>query len=55
MCVCVCVCIMKSLWRTFETNTTLQINYSLLDQLVKNLPAVQGTWARSLGPEYPLE
>ena len=24
-------------------------------QLVKNLPAIQETWVRSLGQEYPLE
>ena len=28
---------------------------SLVAQMVKNLPAVQGTWARFLGWEYPLE
>ena len=28
---------------------------SLLDQLVKNLPAMQETWVRSLGWEDPLE
>ena len=28
---------------------------SLVDQLVKNLPAVQKTWIRSLGWEDPLE
>ena len=24
-------------------------------QMVKNLPAMQGTWVQSLGQEYPLE
>ena len=28
---------------------------SLVAQLVKNLPAVQETWVRSLGQEHPLE
>ena len=28
---------------------------SLVAQLVKNLPAMQETWARSLGQEDPLE
>ena len=28
---------------------------SLVAQLVKNLPAMQGTWVRSLGWEDPLE
>ena len=28
---------------------------SLVAQLVKNLPAIQGTWVRSLGWEDPLE
>ena len=28
---------------------------SLVAQMVKNLPAVQGTWVRSLGWEDPLE
>ena len=28
---------------------------SLVAQMVKNLPAMQETWVRSLGPEDPLE
>ena len=28
---------------------------SLIAQLVKNLPIMQKTWVRSLGPEDPLE
>ena len=28
---------------------------SLIAQLVKNLPAMQGTWVQSLGQEDPLE
>ena len=28
---------------------------SLVAQTVKTLPAMQGTWVRSLGPEDPLE
>ena len=39
VCVCVCVC----MWA------------SLVDQLVKNLPAVWETWVGSLGWEDPLE
>ena len=27
----------------------------LVAQMIKNLPAVQETWVRSLGQEYPLE
>ena len=35
---------------------TLQYPWaSLMVQLVKNLPAMQGTWVRSLGWEDPLE
>ena len=26
-----------------------------MTQMVKNLPAMQETWIRSLGPEHPLE
>ena len=29
--------------------------YSLVDQMVKYLPAMQETWVRSLGQEDPLE
>ena len=35
--------------------TTEEDNASLVAQLVKNLPAVQETWVRSLGQEDPLE
>ena len=28
---------------------------SLVAQLIKNLPALQETWVRFLGQEYPLE
>ena len=33
----------------------LRIGASLVTQAVKNLPAVQETWVRSLGQEDPLE
>ena len=34
----------------------MQISWaSLVAQIVKNPPAVQETWVRSLGQEYPLE
>ena len=37
-------------------NTGLQYSWaSLVPQMVKNLPAVQETWVRSLGWEDPLE
>ena len=58
-------------WNVYETNTTLQNNYtlikinskklniptecSLVAQLVKDLPATQETWVPSLGWEDPLE
>ena len=32
-----------------------QLKTSLVAQLVKNLPAMQETWVRSLGQEDPLE
>ena len=39
-----------------EINYPLQYSWaSLVAQLVKNLPAVQETWGRSLGWEDPLE
>ena len=37
------------------TNLFLVLDSSLVAQLVKNLPAVQETWVRSLGWEDPLE
>ena len=33
----------------------MDIGASLVAQLVKNLPAIQETWVRSLGREDPLE
>ena len=33
----------------------IYVRASLVAQLVKNLPAVQETWVRSLGGEDPLE
>ena len=39
-----------------EIGYPLQYSWaSLVAQLVKNLPAMQETWVRSLGWEYPLE
>ena len=45
VCVCVCVCVY-----------TLYIQHRafLVVQMIKNLPAVQGTWVQSLGWEDPL-
>ena len=31
------------------------MSYSLMAQMVKNLPVMQETWVRSLGQEDPLE
>ena len=39
----------------FMLITRLSIRASLIAQLVKNLPAVQEAWVRSLGREDPLE
>ena len=36
-------------------NPTANLCLSLVAQLVKNLPAMLGTWVRSLGWEDPLE
>ena len=41
----------NSLFSLFE----LGVGASLIAQLVKNLPAMQETWVRSLGWEDPLE
>ena len=41
------------LYMTIQENIPLA--YSLVAQLVKNLPAMQETWARFLGQEDPLE
>ena len=35
--------------------THLSTYHSLVAQMVKNLPAMQETWVRSLGQEDPLE
>ena len=37
------------------TNGTHKLSPSLVTQLVKNPPAMQETWVRSLGWEYPSE
>ena len=47
-CCCVCVCVYVCVYMCIEWA-------SLVAQLVKNLPAVQETWVRSLGWEDPLE
>ena len=44
MCVCVCVCVCA-----YKTGASLVVH------LVKNPPAMQETWVRSLGWEDPLE
>ena len=47
--------------RTFETFLTYKFQIyadsraSLVAQRLKHLPAMQGTWVRSLGQEDPLE
>ena len=43
----------KSFWAS--GSGTAIIGASLVAQLVKNLPAMQETWVRSLGQEDPLE
>ena len=45
----------ESLDCSLETITTLFINQLYVAQMVKNLPAMQVTWVRSLGQEDPLE
>ena len=49
------VCMTESLDCSLETITTLFINQLYVAQMVKNLPAMQVTWVRSLGQEDPLE
>ena len=47
---------LKSKMKKQELVTSAQIvRASLVAQTVKHLPAVQETWVRSLGWEYPLE
>ena len=38
-----------------KKNQYIHVGYSLVGQIVKNLPAMQETWVRSLGQEDPLE
>ena len=45
----------ESLDCSLETITTLFVNQLYVAQMVKNLPAMQVTWVRSLGQEDPLE
>ena len=47
VCVCVCVCV-------FELNC-MTFGASFVSQMVKNLPAMQEAWIRSLGWEDPME
>ena len=47
LCVCVCVCV-------FELNC-MTFGASCVSQMVKNLPAMQEAWIRSLGWEDPME
>ena len=42
-------------WRKTNTSSRIYPRASLVGQLVKNPPAMQETWARSLGWEDPLE
>ena len=42
-------------WRKTNTSSRIYPRASLVVQLVKNPPAMQETWARSLGWEDPLE
>ena len=47
----------KSPWHVFQilVSNIPPLGASLVAHLVKNLPAMQKTWARSLGQEDPLE
>ena len=43
-------------WSTREVPRVNFLHWtSLVAQMVKNLPAMQKTWVRSLGPDDPLE
>ena len=52
VCVCVCVCVCSGC-RNFCT-LALTDRTSLVAQVVKHLPPMRETWARSLGQEDPL-
>ena len=43
------------LWQCFQCACPSQHRASLVAHVVKNLPAMQETWLRSLGQEHPLE
>ena len=43
----------QEFWPSLYTQTMREVSH--IAQLVKNLPAVQETWVRFLGPKYPLE
>ena len=43
---CVCVCVFELNYMTFGA--------SLVSHMIKNLPAMQETWIRSLGQEDPM-
>ena len=45
----------SSLLKSFKNYAILRLSTSLVAQLVKNLPAMQETWVRSLGWEDSLE
>ena len=48
-----CLCLVS--WKCREDSMRLLLQLESLAQSVKNLPAVQETWVRSLGQEDPLE
>ena len=51
-----CQSLLFGIFRSFaEKVIILMLRASLLAKLVKNLPAMQETWVRSLGWEDPLE
>ena len=55
ICIYIIICILTK-FHLFNNGPSFQPNYtSLVAQMVKNLPAVQETWVRSLGWEDPLE
>ena len=45
----------KNVYDYMITESLCCTGASLVAQMVKNVPAMQETWARSLGWEYPLE
>ena len=55
ICIIHTICIFLYMNRLTILSPVLLNGASLMDQIVKNLPAMQETWARSLGLEDPLE